>query len=83
MGHNDLIKKALLVELYKNAPEEIKQIMRTNEEIFKDKSDADKKVENSSDSMHADSLTKMALLNGVYLKYPNSQVLISKIYNAL
>ena len=55
MGHNDLIKKALLVELYKNAPEEIKQIMRTNEEIFKDKSDADKKVENSSDSMHADS----------------------------
>lgn len=44
MGHNDLIKKALLVELYKNAPEEIKQIMRTNEEIIIGGDDANKKV---------------------------------------
>lgn len=44
MGHNDLIKRALLVELYKNAPEEIKQIMRTNEEIIIGGDDANKKV---------------------------------------
>lgn len=44
MGQNDLIKKALLVELYKNAPEEIKQNLRKNEEIIIGGEDANKKV---------------------------------------
>ena len=45
MEQNDLIKKGMLIELYKNVPEEIKQILRVNEETFIAKQDAEKKAE--------------------------------------
>ena len=54
MEQNDLIKKALLVELYRNAPEEVKQILRKNEAIIKDKLEADKQLESLTGLKHLD-----------------------------
>lgn len=54
MEQNDLIKKALLVELYRNAPEEVKQILRKNEAIIKDKLEADKQLVSLTGLKHLD-----------------------------
>lgn len=54
MEQNDLIKKALLVELYRNAPEEVKQILRKNEAIIKDKLEADKQLASLTGLKHLD-----------------------------
>lgn len=46
MEQNDLIKKALLVELYRNAPEDVRKMLRTNEvEIIGDKEASKKAAE--------------------------------------
>ncbi|MBQ1990484.1 MAG: hypothetical protein II231_05080 [Rikenellaceae bacterium] len=54
MEQNDLIKKALLVELYRNAPEEVKQVLRKNEAIIKDKLEADKQLASLTGLKHLD-----------------------------
>lgn len=54
MEQTDLIKKALLVELYRNVPEEAKQILRKNEAIIKDKLEADKQLVSLTGLKHID-----------------------------
>ncbi len=44
MEQNDLIKKALLVELYRNAPEDVRKMLRTNEVEIIGGEEASKKV---------------------------------------
>lgn len=54
MEQNDLIKRGMLIELYKNVPEEIKQILRVNEERFTAEQDAKKKAEAINGISHTD-----------------------------
>ena len=44
----------MLVELYRNAPEEVKQVLRKNEAIIKDKLEADKQLASLTGLKHLD-----------------------------
>ena len=54
MKQNDLIKKVLLVELYKSAPEEIKQVLRVNEVEIEGRANAEQKEKELGIFSHRD-----------------------------